>query len=165
MNATVLKSRLLRLTALLTDADPRLALLLQVTLGLAVFLLVEPIAFACGHLPASVYDQPVILFGALGHAAPLIMLSGSVIAVTVFHRRLRWQAMELGTVVRWLALANCVALAWAYSTYPYNYWLDRPHDRQLHVIRDEVVRTFPLTESNRPQQVEDADGYGPMPFR
>jgi hypothetical protein len=119
-----------RLAALfrLEQADPRLALLLQVTLGLAVFLLVEPIAFACGHLPASVYDRPVIGLGALGHAAPLIMLSGSVLAVTVFHGRLRWQAMELGTLVRWLALANCVALAWAYSTYPYNYWLDRSHD-------------------------------------
>jgi len=119
-----------RLTALLRDAqaDPRLALLLQVTLGLAVFLLVEPLAFACGHLPASVYDRPVIVVGALKHAAPLIMLLSSVIAVTVFHRRLRWRAMELGTMVRWLALANCLALAWTYSTYPYNYWLDRPHD-------------------------------------
>ena len=119
-----------RLRALLRDAqaDPRLALLLQVTLGLAVFLLVEPLAFACGHLPASVYDRPVIVVGALKHAAPLIMLLSSVIAVTVFHRRLQWRAMELGTMVRWLALANCLALAWTYSTYPYNYWLDRPHD-------------------------------------
>ena len=119
-----------RLTALFPDAqgDPRLALLLQVTLGLAVFLLVEPLAFACGHLPAAVYDRPVIVLGALKHAAPLTMLLSSVVAVTVFRRRLRWQAMELGTMLRWLALANCVALAWAYSTYPYNYWLDRSHD-------------------------------------
>ncbi len=119
-----------RLAALISleQADPRLALLLQVTLGLAVFLLIEPLAFACGHLPASVYDRPVIVLGAFRHAAPLIMLLSSVIAITVFHGRLRWQAMELGTIVRWLALANCVALAWAYSTYPYNYWLDRPHD-------------------------------------
>jgi len=119
-----------RLAALIRDAqaDPRFALLLQVTLGLAVFLLVEPLVFACGRLPASVYDRPIIVVGALGHAAPLIVLLSSVIAVTVFHRRLRWRAMELGTMVRWLALANCLALAWAYSTYPYNYWLDRPHD-------------------------------------
>ncbi len=111
-----------RLAALISleQADPRLALLLQVTLGLAVFLLVEPLAFACGHLPASVYDRPVIVVGALKHAAPLIMLLSSVIAVTVFHRRLRWRAMELGTMVRWIALANCLALAWTYSTYPCN---------------------------------------------
>ncbi len=95
MNAAELRSLWVRFTALFADerADPRLALLLQVTLGLSVFLLVEPIAFACGHLPASVYDRPVILLGALKHAAPLIMLLSSVVAVTVFHRRLRWRAM------------------------------------------------------------------------
>ena len=127
MNAAALKSRWVRLAALFADdrADPRPALLLHVTLGLAVFVLVEPLAFACGHLPASVYDRPVIALGALRHTAPLIMLLCSVVAVTVFHRRLRWRAMELGTMVRWLALANCIALAWTYSTYPYNYWLDR----------------------------------------
>ncbi len=44
MNAAELKSRWDRLTALFTDerADPRLALLLQVTLGLAVFVVVDP---------------------------------------------------------------------------------------------------------------------------
>ncbi len=95
MNATALKSRWVRITALFADerADPRLALLMQVTLGLAVFVVIEPLAFACGHLPASVYDRPFILLGALGHAAPLIMLLSSVVAVTVFHRRLRWRAM------------------------------------------------------------------------
>ncbi len=116
--------------ALVTDdaAHPRLSLAVQMALGLAVFVVVAPLAFACGRLPESIYHRPVVIVAALAHAAPLALALSSLAAVSVLHRRLRWREIGLGSIMRWFALANCLTLAWAFSTGEYNYWVDRPHD-------------------------------------
>ncbi len=130
MDAPWLKAAWVRAKALLTDdaAHPRLTLAIHMGLGLALFLAVEPLAFACGHLPESVYRRPVILVAAMTHAAPLVLALSSIPAVTILRRRLRWRELGLGQTMRWVALANCLALAWAFSTCAHNYWVDRPHD-------------------------------------
>ena len=60
-------------------------------------------------------------------------------------RRLRWSEFEEGRKLRYFVFFSALILAWAFSTYDYNYYFDQPHlaDRALLIVFAFLVLLHP----------------------
>lgn len=115
-----------------SSSDSTLRVLAHAYLCTGIFLVIEPVMAGPGRLPGSWYASPFLLYRALGDWRTwlLPLVSASVL----FHRRAcAWPAFGAPRATKWALVALVGVLAWAYSTYDYNYYLGQAHlaDRAL----------------------------------
>ena len=127
------------------ERNPRLALAAQTIIGLFCFGLILPFFDLCSRMSVSAYDTPVIVLSSLTHW-PFWVVVLPLGLLAVHWRKLAWEQFELHKSIRGMAFVLALVIAFAFATYPYNYFLDRSHypDRLLLIALAFLVLKHPL---------------------
>jgi len=112
------------------------SLSLQILSVWAFFLPLKILYEFCGATPVEVFFSETICISALRHWPVALVVIGAVFAGSMWRRELSWASFDLNRPVRRFVLVLSLTLAFAFSTYSYNFFLGHWHflDRILLVV-------------------------------
>ena len=125
----------------------------DIMLSIGLFFFIYQLLFRIISIPQDAYFHSSFILDTL--FTPIIALSLVILAVIsilnfrpqqTFYRRLDWQTMERGFALRFLIFFICLIVAWKFSSYHYNYYLNQSHllERIIILVLAACVLLHPL---------------------